>query len=443
MTQQQALALLKMGKNVFLTGAAGSGKTYVLNSYIKYLKKHKIIVAVTASTGIAATHMNGKTIHSWAKIGIKEHLSSTDLQNIFKNKDYRQSISEAKVLIIDEISMLHHFRLDMVDAVLRKIHGTKDKPFGGIQVVLCGDLFQLPPVSRGGNSRYVTDSDVWSEMDIHVCYLTEQYRQNDDTLSQILNEIRLGGISQQSKDALRQRFDAKIDLSIRPTRLFTHNVDVDVINQQELNKLSGKSRYYNMTYKGDKSLTKTLVTNCLAPESLELKKGALVMFIQNNYSKGYVNGTLGEVVKFESSGMPVVKTSKGQMITVSIGSWMIEDGEAVLAEIKQLPLRLAWAITVHKSQGMTLDAAEIDLSKSFVSGMGYVALSRVRSLKTLSLKGFNNRALNVDPQVLSLSANLMDDSDYHANNLALLSDRQVEQAHQEFIKSLNYSGILL
>jgi ATP-dependent exoDNAse (exonuclease V) alpha subunit len=442
MTQEQALALLKMGKNVFLTGAAGSGKTYVLNAFIDYLKKHKIPVAVTASTGIAATHMNGKTIHSWARIGIKEYLTAADLQNLFKRKEHRLAIAEAKVLIIDEVSMLHHFRLDMVDQVLRKVHG-KDEPFGGIQVVLCGDLFQLPPVTRGGRAQYITDSAAWGAMNIHICYLTEQYRQNDDALSQLLNEMRAGEISQQSLERLQQRVQADIKAKVTPTKLYTHNADVDAINEVELETLPGTAEVFTMTHRGDRAIAKTLATNCLAPEELRLKRGALVMFVQNNYAKGYVNGTLGVVHKFDDEGMPIVKTLEGKKITAALGSWSVEEGEDVVAEIKQLPIRLAWAITVHKSQGMTLDAAVIDLSKSFVPGMGYVALSRVRNLDTLSLHGINQRALQVDPIVIELDVELMRQSTRHAQFVAALDDNEITRAHEDYIQSLTYSGTLL
>lgn len=442
MTQEQALALLKMGKNVFLTGAAGSGKTYVLNVFIDYLKKHKIPVAVTASTGIAATHMNGKTIHSWARIGIKEYLTAADLQNLFKRKEHRLAIAEAKVLIIDEVSMLHHFRLDMVDQVLRKVHG-KDEPFGGIQVVLCGDLFQLPPVTRGGRAQYITDSAAWEAMNIHICYLTEQYRQNDDALSQLLNEMRAGEISQQSLERLQQRVQADIKAKVTPTKLYTHNADVDAINEVELEALPGTAEVFTMTHRGDRAIAKTLMTNCLAPEELRLKKGALVMFVQNNYAKGYVNGTLGVVLKFDDEGMPIVKTLDGKKITAALGSWSVEEGEDVVAEIKQLPIRLAWAITVHKSQGMTLDAAAIDLSKSFVPGMGYVALSRVRNLDTLSLHGINQRALQVDPVVIELDADLMKQSNQHARFVEALDDNEITRAHEDYIQALTYSGTLL
>lgn len=441
MTQKNALDILKLGKNVFLTGAAGSGKTYVLNKYIAYLKKNAIAVAVTASTGIAATHMNGKTIHSWAHIGIKDSLSSSDLNAIFARKEFRQSIAEAKVLIIDEVSMLHHFRLDMVDAVLRKMHGN-NKPFGGIQVVLCGDLFQLPPVSRGMRAQYITNSDAWNAMDIHICYLSEQYRQDDDRLLALLNEMRSGEVSDASIEYLMARKNVEPVSDIIPTKLYTHNADVDAINDQQLAKLGTKEKTYKMTTKGDRGVGAALKKSCLAPEKLKLKTGAVVMFVQNNYAKGYVNGTLGKVISFDSDGMPVVQTLKGKIITAAMGSWRVEEGTDTVAEINQLPLRLAWAITVHKSQGMTLDAAQIDLSKSFVLGMGYVALSRVKTLDTINLLGLNSQALLVDPIVIEIDRELVKESARHMRMIKAYSHEDISRLHQQFIQELKYDGTL-
>ena len=441
MTQKNALDILKLGKNVFLTGAAGSGKTYVLNKYIAYLKKNAIPVAVTASTGIAATHMNGKTIHSWAHIGIKDSLSSSDLNAIFARKEFRQSIAEAKVLIIDEVSMLHHFRLDMVDAVLRKMHGN-NKPFGGIQVVLCGDLFQLPPVSRGMRAQYITKSEAWNAMDIHICYLSEQFRQDDDRLLTLLNEMRSGEVSEASIEYLMARKNVEPISDIIPTKLYTHNADVDAINDLQLAKLGTKEKTYKMTAKGDRSVSAALKKSCLAPEELKLKIGAVVMFVQNNYAKGYVNGTLGKVISFDSDGMPVVQTLKGKIITAVMGSWRVEEGTDTVAEINQLPLRLAWAITVHKSQGMTLDAAQIDLSKSFVLGMGYVALSRVKTLDTINLLGLNSQALLVDPVVIEIDSYLVKESARHMRMIKAYSHEDISRLHQQFIQELKYDGTL-
>lgn len=195
MTQSEALTILKTGKNVFVTGAAGSGKTYVINEYIRYLKSHNISVGITASTGIAATHMGGVTIHSWAGIGINDSLSDQEVEEIALKKHIKAKIEIAKVLVIDEVSMLHHFRIDMVDQILKRVK-KNDEPFGGLQVVLCGDFFQLPPISRFGEpqARFIYESKSWKEGKFTVCYLGENYRQVNDPSLNILNDIRAGEV---------------------------------------------------------------------------------------------------------------------------------------------------------------------------------------------------------------------------------------------------------
>ncbi len=433
MTQEEALDIMMMGKNVFLTGPAGSGKTFVLNQYIKYLKKHKINMAITASTGIAATNMNGKTIHSWAHIGIKNDMTEAEINRIFARTDYRMQMMSARVLIIDEISMLHHYRLDLVDKILRRIHDN-DLPFGGIQVILCGDLFQLPPITPYGQEIiYINESSVWKDMDIHICYLTEQFRQEDDSLISILNEIRLNEISTKSMELLSSRFNKSTDQK-NITKLYTHNADVDSINKTELSKLPGKIHKFTMFTKGDQFLAKNLSDNCLAPAELELKVGATVMFVQNNYKQGYVNGTIGTVHKFDSeTTFPIIKLKNGKNILAAPGSWRIEEGESVLAEITQVPLRLAWAITVHKSQGMTLDNAEIDLSKSFSSGMGYVALSRIKSLDTLNLIGLNNNALKVNDKIIEFDKSFRDQSKKNLDLLRAHGHFELRKLKKQFI----------
>jgi ATP-dependent exoDNAse (exonuclease V) alpha subunit len=435
MTQKEALNILKLGHNVFLTGAAGSGKTYLLNQYIDYLKDNEVSVGITASTGIAATHMNGKTIHSWAHIGIKEYLESSDLSYIYNRQDYRMQLLEAKVLIIDEVSMLHHFRLDMVDQVLQKIHKNTEA-FGGVQVVLCGDLFQLPPIMRGGGlPKYVTDSEVWNRMDIRVCYLTEQHRQEDKDFLKLLNEMRLNYVSDDALEKLEKRLNTDVDSDILPTKLYTHNIDVDAVNNFELAKLKTKDYLYEMTYKGDKNIVKVLRESCLAPSELHLKEGAVVMFVQNNFGAGYVNGTLGVVSGFDKiDNYPIVKTLSGKKITARPSSWHVDEGREVIAEINQIPLRLAWAITVHKSQGMTLDVAQIDLSKAFVDGMGYVALSRVKTLKGIKLLGINNRALKVDPRIVDLDQSLRDYSQTAALELKDMNAKAVVSLQKEYLE---------
>src|SRR3989344_5096331 len=383
MTQKEALDILKTGRNVFLTGAAGSGKTYVLREYIEYLKGLDANIGITASTGIAATHMGGITIHSWSGIGIKDHLSKSEIQEIAEKKHVVKKIAKTSVLIIDEISMLHHFRLDFIDKIIRTIKNSTE-PFGGMQVIFCGDFFQLPPVSKVGDPEayFVYHSDTWKNLNLKVCYLSEQHRQNDLVYLKILNAIRDSSVSEDIIKILKTRFNKKP--IVEPTKLYSHNRNVNAENESELAKISGRTFEYEMQTRGNHNLVETLKKSCLAPETLELKEGAKVMFIKNNFEEGYVNGTLGVVIKCGFEQIQV-KTLVGKIIDVARESWRIEEDGKIKAEIIQYPLRLAWAITVHKSQGMSLDTAEIDLSKSFERGMGYVDLSKTNSfhIKTM------------------------------------------------------------
>jgi GTPase SAR1 family protein len=307
LNQATALKILKSGNNVFLTGPAGTGKTYVLNKFIKHLKHNEVNVAITASTGIAATHLNGRTIHSWAGFGIKNHLSSSDLAKIKTNPKTRARISNASVLIIDEISMLHDFQLDMTDLICRSIR-SDSRSFGGIQLVLCGDFSQLPPVDEIKEyGNFVIKSEVWERLDLKVCYLTHQYRQSDNHLNDILLSIRSGDITESHIDMLASRVNAKLKDPESITKLYTHNANVDAINNGKLDSLPGEEHVYNMKGKGEEALVKSLKKNCLASQELKLKENAVVMFVENNFGKGYVNGTIGEVVDFDESGYPVVK----------------------------------------------------------------------------------------------------------------------------------------
>lgn len=397
MQQSTALSILKSGANVFLTGSAGTGKTYVLNQYIQYLKARKVPVAITASTGIAATHMNGMTIHSWAGIGIKQSLTNRDLKLMEGKKYLKDKLEAAKVLIIDEISMLHKQQLMMVDLVLRTFKNS-NSAFGGVQVVFAGDFFQLPPIGNQGElprDKFAFMADCWVHAKVQVCYLTEQYRQSNNALTEVLNEIRAGAISPSSLTHLEL---AKANaIKTDAPKLFTHNVDVEKINTEELLKLKGELKTYRATTKGNEKLVDTLKNAVLANETLSLKKDAQVMFVRNNPETGVVNGSLGVVESFTDEDTPVVRLKSGQRILVEPETWSVNDDKGkALAEFTQLPLRLAWAITIHKSQGMTLDEAQIDLAKTFESGQGYVALSRLKDLSGLKLLGFNTVALQVD-----------------------------------------------
>ena len=496
MKQATALDILKTGKNVFLTGSAGSGKTYTLNEYIHYLRARRVPVATTASTGIAATHMNGITIHSWSGIGIKDELSERDLANLSRKKILKDRLRETAVLIIDEISMLHAKQLNAVNQVLKHMRQS-DEPFGGIQVVVAGDFFQLPPVgSRGETNRekFAFMSEAWLEAGFKICYLTEQHRQNTDekkdaiNLDSILNQIRgEEGVSFEAIEALQNTFYQDVD--INRTRLFTHNVNVNKINEHELALLNGETVTYNAIAHGDNKLVETLKKSVRTSDELTLKVGAKVMFIKNNNELGVSNGTMGELVGFttikplksssdrsaisddseyddiedeaaegaddetddtivaidgegepESKALvstdryPIIKLNNGRQVIAEGEEWIVEDenGE-ILASYTQIPLTLAWAITIHKSQGMTLDAAEIDLSKTFELGQGYVALSRLKSLEGLKLLGMNDLSLRLDPLARGADSRFKVLSSEAEQAFEEIEADVLEEAHHRFV----------
>jgi ATP-dependent exoDNAse (exonuclease V) alpha subunit len=435
MTQSTALTILKLGYTTFLTGAAGAGKSYVLREYISYLRKHGISYAVTASTGIASTHVNGTTIHSWSGIGVKDTLTAYDLDAFEEKQPLHKRWNTTQVLIIDEVSMLHASFVDMLDRVAKHIRRST-APFGGLQVVFSGDFFQLPPVVRGMHMQadeplFAFQSQAWKEAKPVACYLTEQFRQNDSELSSLLNAIRAGEVEEEHY-ALLQKKGEKAHKGDH-IKLYTHNENVDLINLEAFEKIKGEERMYTMITKGKATLVESLKNNCLADEELRVKIGAKVICIKNSPDKSYVNGSMGEVVDFDKEGAPVVRLANGRKVTIQADTWKIEEDGKVKAEITQLPIKLAWAITVHKSQGMTLEKAEIDLSRAFASGQGYVALSRLTSLDGLYLKGFNPQALLVSDVVRSNDTVFRARSDNAEQALKKYSKKKIEELHEKFL----------
>lgn len=489
MRQSSALDILKTGQNVFLTGSAGSGKTYTLNQYIDYLRARRVPVAVTASTGIAATHMNGTTIHSWSGIGIKDELSDRDLANLSRKQFLADRLKDTAVLIIDEISMLHAKQLNLVSQVLKYVR-KNDKPFGGIQVVVAGDFFQLPPIGSKGETnreKFAFMSEAWLDAKFHICYLSEQHRQVSEAtnggldLDDILNQIRRQEVSFEAIAALEATFDQNVD--IKRTRLYTHNLNVNKINDKELAALDGEMMRFEATATGDSKLVETLKKTVRTQDDLVLKVGAKVMFIKNNSELGVSNGTMGELIGFAAvktddkdtsadlieddeenaesatakgtkskakkdkeakekpkdkkpttQKMPVVRLNSGREVIAEIEEWIIEDETGdVLASYQQVPLCLAWAITIHKSQGMTLEAAEIDLSRTFELGQGYVALSRLKSLAGLQLLGMNDMSLQLDPLARGADKRFLALSEEADANYAMLDEESMTQAHEKFI----------
>lgn len=409
---------------MFLTGPAGAGKTFVLNQFIKLAKSEGKRVSVTATTGLAATHLGGTTIHSWSGINVYDELAHGFFENLPKGR--REIIEKTDVLIIDEVSMLHDFRLDMIDEVCRIVR-KRDEPFGGIQVIMSGDFFQLPPVNRGDSRAggFVVNSQVWQELDPVICYLEDQYRQDDEKLLGILDAMRSGDLRRSHAELLLSRVDVYPDGDETLTELHTINVDVDRINEAKLDLLDGDAYSYEQTSTGSKNYVENLQRSVLAPRALRLKKGAFVMAVKNSSDKKkkYVNGSLGIVIDFEPvTNYPVVEFKNEKIVTMTPDTWELRDGDKKRASITQIPLRLAWAITVHKSQGMTLDAARIDLRKAFVEGMGYVALSRIKNLHNLYLSGINQMALKVSEDAQVIDINLREKAAVDSKRFAHLAE---------------------
>lgn len=436
MDQQTALSILKTGQNIYLTGSAGTGKTYLIKQYIEYLRERQVPLAVTASTGIAATHIGGQTVHSWSGVGVRESVSKKDLEKIGRNPKTVKRIRNAQVLIIDEISMISGKVLAAISDILKHFKKSPEA-FGGAQVLLSGDFFQLPPVSKqqaDNREKFAFMAPVWVEAKLRVCYLKRQYRQGRDTLSFVLSEIRSQDISDDTLGLFREKLKAN-EAKSEALKLYTHNADVDATNAKKLEENTNPIKSFYAELKGQDKILEGLKQSVLAGPAIQLKKNARVMFVKNNPEKGYFNGSTGTVAGFdEDEGFPIVEMDNGKTLVVKPEEWTIEDEEeTILASYKQIPLRLAWAITVHKSQGMTLDAAEIDLSKTFEAGQGYVALSRLKDWGGLALKGINQTALQLDALAVKADKRFKELSEESEDWLNGHDDEELNSAYLDFI----------
>ena len=396
---------------VFLTGKAGTGKT----TFLKYIKQHtNKQTAVVAPTGVAAINAGGVTIHSFFQLPFTPYIPQTQgfasndemldkhhlLGRIKINRDRREVFQKLELLIIDEISMVRCDVIDAIDVVLRSFRNRHNEPFGGVQVLYIGDMFQLPPVAGEGewnilsrfyHSPYFFDSKVVKENPPVYVELNKIYRQNEKSFIDILNKVRNNEMDFEAFEKLHERYEPEFSVPKheRYVVLTTHNNKADAINAAELSKLKGESRVYEAEIGGDFS-DKTYP----AEAALQLKIGAQVMFIKNDPEKRFFNGKIGEVTRMEDSAVFVkcgedeteieVKPEKWNNIRYTLNNDSVD--EDVIGWFKQMPLRYAWAITIHKSQGLTFEKAIIDAGSSFASGQVYVALSRCTTLNGIVLK---------------------------------------------------------
>ncbi len=407
--QARALELLEGGDNVFLTGVAGTGKSFALNAWLE--ERGRDGVAVTASTGIAATHIGGCTVHSWSGCGIANKKAGTIAGKWWWKDWVKPRIKAADVLVIDEVSMLDGITFELISDLCARARGCRGLPFGGLQIVLVGDMGQLSPVEEDARG-FAFETDTWWDADFKTVELRRVMRQSDKTFVRVLQEIRNGTMGRESMRILRDRIRAFDPEERDAVRLMSHNAKVDRLNEEKLKRLPGKAKTFVADDVGEEKAVIQLDKTCLSPKRLTLKADARVMLTKNGV--GYVNGSMGYV---EGWGAPygeeriVVRLDDGGTIDVYREEWrrtkveVGDDGipvEKVEARRRQFPLRLAWAITIHKSQGMTLDTVSVDLSRVFAAGHAYVALSRARALEGLNIEGWRGAgSVSAHPTVMA------------------------------------------
>ena len=398
--QEIAINLICSGKSIFLTGNAGTGKTHILNQAIDRLTAQDKVVATTALTGCAALLLGrkAKTLHSWAGIGLGREATSVLIAKIKKFKNLAVRWKYTDTLIIDEVSMLTPELLEKLNDIAQALR-KNSRPMGGIQCIFVGDFFQLPPVNKGPEETvFVFESPMWKQCVPTTVELTQIVRQTDSVFHTILNEARSGILSDQSLAILktRQHLDWK-SLEIRPTLLFSRKAAVDQVNASNLKKLKGDRHTYKVktVTSGDhvidlerpevKFAIDKLDRDASYIPELTLAVGAQVMLLTNrNQEQGLVNGSRGVVTDFgkTTEAYPIVKFRNGMVLEIAPAEWACDEFETVKRQ--QVPLALAYAVTIHKAQGATLDCALIDIgSATFECGQAYVALSRVKSLDSL------------------------------------------------------------
>ncbi|XP_069718248.1 ATP-dependent DNA helicase PIF1 [Phaenicophaeus curvirostris] len=398
--QEAVLSAVRSGQSIFFTGCAGTGKSFLLKRIVGSLPPKSTYV--TASTGVAACHIGGTTLHAFAGIGSGKAPLEQCIQ-LAERPGVCQHWLACQHLIIDEISMVDGKFFDRLEAVARAVR-KRDEPFGGIQLIICGDFLQLPPVCKSNEeTKFCFQAKSWRKC-IHVnMELTEVRRQTDRTFVSLLSAVRLGRCTEEVTRLLMQTATNRSERDgILATRLCTHKDDVEITNERRLQQLSGDVHTFE-ALDSDPMLVKMIDAQCPVGGRVELKLGAQVMLAKNlDVSQGLVNGARGVVVGFESEekGLPKVRFLCGVTQVIKMEKWVIKGPSGIHLSRQQLPLKLAWAISIHKSQGMSLDCVEISLSRVFESGQAYVALSRARSLEGLRVLDFDPKVVRADPSVL-------------------------------------------
>lgn len=449
--QAQVLdTVVRRRKSVFFTGPAGTGKSFLLNRIIETLSS-ETGVHVTASTGIAATHIGGTTLHGFAGCGIELDFTNA-LKRIRNDKAALVRWETCSVLIIDEVSMVEGAFFTLLNAVARAIR-QKDEPFGGIQLIVAGDFLQLPPVSKNqqGFKDYVFETLAWKACVREQIVLDTVFRQRENSFVELLQNMRFGYLTDEQDSMLCAKLkSADRSMDKDTTQLYSDRKSVDSENTRRLAQLTGPLQVYmakmtlpnvlHLYRKEQQAAANSLEKNCLAPKLLELKMGAHVMLLKNLAPPLLVNGSRGHIVGFDIllDNMPIVEFENGESRTLTPEKWESKMGDIVMATYEQVPLCLAWALTIHKCQGMTLQEASIDIGKCWEPGQAYVAMSRCTTLEGANLLSYARAKIHADRCVIEFYASL---GDVHAqerlNSFASVKKRAkvdtFQQWRQEFI----------
>ena len=406
--QNRALEVLQSRSNGFITGGAGTGKSTVIQHYMREHLSGDEQVAVLASTGTAAILLGGRTFHSFFGLGIMEGGPDQVVDRAMRHRGIVQRLRKTGTVLLDEISMIGAPEFITAEKIARKARSSS-APWGGLRLIVIGDFTQLPPVVRQNRDADLFQdveppkpwcflTDTWRNSEFNPVYLKTVVRSHDAEWNEILNELRWGQLSAHAKEVLKER-TRPVSLDFQGTRLFARRNQVEKLNQDRLTMLRGSARAYNTIYIGNAQKVDDLKRNAPIPEVLVLKEGALVMFRQNDPDYKFVNGTLGTVTKMEND-VVTVELLSGRLIELKPATFSMLDAEGeTVATATNFALNLAWACTIHKAQGATLDKVHADLKGVWEHGQSYVALSRVRSLQDLSIEGVSPRSFKVDEAV--------------------------------------------
>lgn len=401
--QQKAVEYVLTGENVFLTGCAGTGKSYTIDVIVQKMRDRNKKVDITASTGLAATNIKGRTLHSWAGIGIDMNENRTKLVGrIMKDKAKYDRWMKVDLLIIDEVSMIDYKFIEVLDDIAKYLRSSSE-PFGGIQILLAGDFFQLPPVQKERKEPiYLFEHSIWNTIISKNVMLTKIYRQENKEFIEILDRIRHNKITEEDEKTIMKTCKNKLDneWGVKPTQLLCTRRDVNKMNDNELRKIKADN-FHNKAfeYYRDDEVEKMYKNNWKFQTDLNLKVGAQVMLLTNTYP-GYCNGSRGVVEKIEN-GEIIVRFLDGGIQNIGKELFEIKDNVGkVIASIEQYPLMLAWCLTVHKSQGQTIELVDIDLQKVFTYAQAYVAISRGVGLGKMRILNFSKKSVRTNQKVI-------------------------------------------